>query len=233
LSLHSLENFFKPEVRSSGAAFVAKGKVSITRPSDLQIECYIRASTAFKVTLQANSMESDEIYTHCSCNHFQKGKLCKHIWSSILAAESQYPDFFETRTDLIQKSSTFPKAQPGDKTKPLASQKFLDFQVQMKEKQKTYRKAQYEKQKERVKAKRGFKESVPVAETFPPEIEAALNYLEQNGFSLRASLTKEAVTLATRKLSRIFHPDVGGSHAEITELNHHSRILNRFIERGS
>lgn len=232
MSLNSLETFFKPEVRSSGAAFVAKGKVSITRPSDLQIECYVRASSAFKVVLQSDSMDSTEISTQCSCSHFQKGKLCKHIWSSVLAAETEYPDFFETRTDLKQKSSDFLKGKVNS-SKASPSQKFLDFQLQMKERQKTYRKAQYDKQKERIKAKKGHKVASEVIESFSPEIEAALNYFEQNGFSLRSSLSKEAVSIATRKLSRIFHPDIGGSHAEITELNHHSRLLTRFIEPRS
>ncbi len=53
-------------------------------------------------------------------------------------------------------------------------------------------------------------------------------YFSENGFELRNSMTKENVSQAMKKLSRIFHPDKGGTHEEFTELNKNAEILTKF-----
>jgi hypothetical protein len=41
---------------------------------------------------------------------------------------------------------------------------------------------------------------------------------------------KDILAEAKRKLSRIFHPDKGGTHEESVELNQNCEILLRFIK---
>ena len=74
------------------------------------------------------------------------------------------------------------------------------------------------------------KKSTSEISEFPSFVEDALKYFSDNGFELRGSMNAESINLAKKKLSRVFHPDVGGSHAEILELNKFTETLLKFTE---
>jgi len=226
MSVKIWEHFFKPEVRSSGRAFVTKGKVSQSRPSDTEIQTYVRASTSLKVTCKSESVESKTVTVDCTCPQLKKGQFCKHIWAALLMIEEENSDFLDSKTELEKKSLTALEST----TKPKPSQTQMDSQAAYKLKQADYRKQQYQKQKQLAKDRKQAKKNIANSPEFPPAVELALKFFLDNGFPLRESLSKESVGLANKKLARIFHPDVGGSHSEILELNKFAEILTKFAK---
>lgn len=238
MSLQSWEHFFKPEVRSSGRTLFSQGKVSINQPSDTEVAAFIRVTPPLKVSLKTKSIDSDTVFADCNCPAGKKDLLCKHIWATLLATEEKNPDFFEDKTEIekmesILKETTFkvkPTAQSQAWEEKQASFKAKQdaYKEQQKEKQSLYRKIQYQKQKLR-KNELKNKKDLPEQPEFPREVEKALNYFSQNGFELRETMNKDIIGSAKKKLARIFHPDLGGSHEEILELNKQTDILMGFI----
>ncbi len=240
MSVQNWEHFFKPEVRSSGRTLFSQGKVSLQQPSDTEIVAFIRISSPLKVSLKTKSIESSTVFADCNCPAGKKDLFCKHIWAALLATEEKNPDFFEDKTE-IEKMESYLKATTF-KPKPTAqSQAYEDKQAafkekqtaykeQQKEKQSLYRKIQYQKQKLRQKSFKN-KKSMPEPNEFPSTVEKALDYFSQNGFELRESMNKDLISAAKKKLARIFHPDLGGSHEEILDLNKYSDILMVFVKK--
>lgn len=220
----SFENDFKPEVRSAGQAFIKKDKVALQQPSDTEIISYVRGSTNYKVILKTPLVESDTVFASCTCSLFAKGQNCKHLWAALVVAQEKKPDFFEEKA-LLEHSGP-------DAISQNSAPEFMGQQARQdafKERQRDYQKLQYQKQKLRLKQMKLAKENTETEdELFPPPIETALKYFSENGFELRNSMTKENVSQAMKKLSRIFHPDKGGTHEEFTELNKNAEILTKF-----
>ncbi len=221
MSIQIWEHFFKPEVRSSGRSLVNQGKVLPTRLSDTEIQSYVRVSSAAKVILKSPSIDSKTVLANCTCPLSKKGQFCKHIWAALLVIEQKYPDFLEDKVELEQGSS------------PLAEKKSFS-QEAYKLKQADYRKEQYQIQKQRIKDKKtsmkGSQRNSPSELKFPPGVELAIKYFSQNGFDLKSSLNAENIGFAKKKLSRVFHPDVGGSHEEIQELNKFAEVLIKYAK---
>lgn len=229
MSVQIWEHFFKPEVRSSGRTLFSQGKTSVAQPSDTEVIVFIRVSSPLKVVLKSKSVSSNTLTVDCNCPAGKKGLLCKHIWAGLLATEQKNPDFFDSKTE-IQKAEAVAKSSATEKSKPTAqSQAREAAQEAYKEKQTLYRKIQYQKQKLRQKQYKLKKEQTEEV-SFPREVEKALKYFSQNGFELRDSLSLENVGTAKKKLARIFHPDLGGSHEEIQELNKYSDVLTNYTQ---
>lgn len=222
MSLENWESYFKAEVRNAGQSYVVKGKVSLMHPSDTQLQAYVRASTAFKVFLKSPSIDSPLLEASCTCPQFRKGQLCKHIWATLIVATDKNLDFLNSKEHL--QISPSPMETANARSAP--TQKQLDSQAAYKTKQADYRKKQYQLQKERAqsfKKQKSSKQHPPPV--FPQAVASALKYFAENGFDLQENLNTDAVLLARKKLSRIFHPDLGGSHDEIVTLNHNTEIL--------
>ena len=228
MSVQSWEHFFKPEVRSSGQLLLKKDKVSLSQPSDTEIQSYVRASPSFKVVFKSASVESETLTVNCSCPASTKGQFCKHIWAVLLMIEDKKPDFLESKTEIQMRSQAADEATVLEKPKQTEAQ--ANSQAAYKLKQTDYRKQQYQKQKLRQKEKKNAGKKKTYAPEFPPDVEEALKYFLDNGFPLRDSLTQEAVSLAKKKLARVFHPDIGGSHVEILDLNKFTDILIKYTK---
>lgn len=210
----SLEHFFKPEVRNGAAEFIRKNAVVISVGSDTLIEGYVKGSTAIKVSLKAETIEADTFYADCSCPSSKKGQLCKHIWAMLLWTETKYPDFLSSKQNIEKKST-------ADNPKASA----------FKAKQDDYKKQQYQKQKLRNKSIKDQKKKSklqPARPEYPEDVEKALQFFEQNGFPLQIPFDEETLKNAKKKLSRVFHPDIGGSHQESVDLNVNYDVLIRF-----
>lgn len=229
MSVQIWEHFFKPEVRSSGRTLFSQGKTSVAQPSDTEVIVFIRVSSPLKVVLKSKSVSSNTLTVDCNCPAGKKGLFCKHIWAGLLATDQKNPDFFDSKTE-IQKAEAVAKIAAAEKPKPTAqSQAREAAQEAYKEKQTLYRKIQYQKQKLRQKQYKLKKEQAEEV-SFPRDVEKALQYFSQNGFELRDSLNLENVGMAKKKLARIFHPDLGGSHEEIQELNKYSDVLTNYTQ---
>lgn len=220
------EEHFKPEARSKGQTLFEKEKVSLPRPSDTEVQLFVRDSSGFRVTFKSSAIQDPELLVLCTCPKFKKGQLCKHIWASILSVRQNSPDFLSSKTELVvqlpmegERSSS-----PSSKDLPRAAQEA------QKQKQSEYRKQQYQRQKMWKKERKFGKEEAPSPSVYPPQIHEALKYFDDNGFSLSEDLSKESLGIAKKQLARIFHPDRGGNHSEILELNHFSQILESYIK---
>ncbi len=245
--LEMWEHFFKPEVRSAGRRYFNEGKVSSSQPSDTEILSYIKASTSFKVSLKSPSVESEIINVDCTCPASRKGQFCKHIWAAFMKVEQDHPDFLESKSE-IQKhtqdsesaNSSFQKKRAENTYRPQPrplSQAQIDSQAAYKVKQAAYRKEQYQRKKEFLKSKKQANKKSTKTEKpeLPSAVTNALNFFSENGFPMETPFTVEDIRLAKKKLSQVFHPDIGGSHHEILELNKNFEVLIRFVqsENGS
>ncbi|MCC6137648.1 MAG: SWIM zinc finger family protein, partial [Bdellovibrionaceae bacterium] len=221
------EHFFKPEVRNSGRALAAKELVRLGRASDTELVSYVRSTSNIKVTFKSDSIDSSSISVTCTCPLGQKGQFCKHMWAVLSTIVEKNPDFLFNKTELSTPSGT----TIASKEKPKISQAHADKQEAYKLKQADYRKQQYQLQKQRLQSlKKSSKTKVPTKAEFPEAVEAALHYFTENGFPLQNSMDEESISTARKKLARIFHPDRGGSHDEIVELNQHTDVLIKFSD---
>lgn len=217
-------NLFKPELKSSGRKLVADDKVRISNHSDILIEAYIRVSPPLKVRLTADDVASTSITAECNCPVAQKSRFCKHIWATLVATENQHPDFLIAKISIeknvisVDFSEAIPAATYAETAKVKASE---------------YRKEQYQKLKNREKDRKRDRKGLETAlssSAYTPEIEAALAYFALNGFPMPAGPSPEILSEAKRTLSRVFHPDKGGSHEESVELNQYCEILQGFFQ---
>jgi uncharacterized Zn finger protein len=232
------ENFFKPEVRASGRRLVDQEKVSISSGTDTDVQAFVRNVPSIRVRLSAENISSESFTARCSCPSAKKGQFCKHVWAVLLCAGERYPDFLSAKR-MIEKPDPLWDGPPEseDPSRTAARARAEQQRREMSEKQKAraadYRKEQYRKQKERVKAQKGGRNARVAASfernVFSPEVEGALAYFSENGFPMPAGPDEEILSEAKRKLSRVFHPDKGGSHQEIVELNRNWELLLRLL----
>lgn len=209
------EQFFKPEIRNLGQRIYLQKSIKASSLSDVEIQAYVRGSSNLKVSLKSPAINSHLIIAACSCPGFNKGQFCKHIWGCLLQVAESFPDFLDEKSE-IQKVAKV----RNDKKEIL------------KKKQNDYRKDQYQKQKQRIKDKKLKSASVSQI-SLPPEVEKAFDYFHQNGFAFDSSSTVESLQLAKKKLARVFHPDIGGTHQEIVQLNNNSEIVLQFLIKNS
>jgi hypothetical protein len=215
----NLGNYFKSEVKASGRKLFAEEKISITGGSDTTILVYVKATPPLKVRLESEGVASKSFTADCACPMGKKAQFCKHVWGALLATEEKFPDFIAAKSSIEKASAHADDAVPdryAETAKARASE---------------YRKAQYQKQKADLKARKGATErkSAAAGRSFPDEVTEALRYFDGNGFPMEAGPDEAVLAEAKRKLSRVFHPDKGGTHAEITELNRNCEILERFL----
>lgn len=208
------ESFFKPETRKSGSDYFLKNSVVLSSKTDTHIQGYVKGSTSCRVSFSTDSISSESFSADCSCPTSAKGQLCKHMWSVLLSVEKNYPDFLTSKISVEKVTKLDPK------------------QSAFKEKQNDYRKLQYEKQKLRAKkikiekSKQKFMNDEP---EFPTFVESALAFFSENGFPFERPIQEEDLNNARKKLARVFHPDIGGSHEETVVLNKNHEILMRFF----
>lgn len=224
------EHFFKPEVRSQGDLLFEKGAVAVANASDSQVNAYVRTSSSAKVALTSESIASEQFSADCNCTSSKKGQLCKHIWATIRKVEESHPDFFDSKTDIVKGTAAAVSAQANVREPtPEQVERKQSFQA----KQAEYRKSQYQAQKERMKerkqaakvGKSGKASRHDVAPSYEPEVQAAIDYFNQNGFPLESISTLDGLRQARKILSAIFHPDKGGTHEEMLTLNENFEVI--------
>ncbi|MBC7387431.1 MAG: SWIM zinc finger family protein [Cryobacterium sp.] len=215
------ESEFKAEVRSHGSQLVSKDKVSLSHGSDTEIGGFVKGTPPARVAFQAESIESSTFTASCSCPMNAKSSFCKHVWAVLVQAIAERPDFFSEKISIEKKNSSSPKEAETSRIQSEAKKRASD-----------YRKAQYQKQKSHSKAKKTG-ESVPseskLPSTTPDAVSEAIQYFKTNGFFLDEEVSESGLGEAKRKLSRVFHPDKGGTHEETVELNLHSETIQKFL----
>lgn len=211
------EHFFKFEAKRSGDNYFKDNAVVLSNKADTQIQGYIKGVAAGRVSLSSTSIESPTFLADCNCSTSSKGQLCKHIWAVLLSTEINYPDFLSSKNNIEKVSKP---ANPK--------------QDAYKEKQADYRKLQYQKQKlnaRKMKLEKSNKKFQEEAPRLPDNVEGALSFFKENGFTIEKPIQKEVLNNARKKLARVFHPDLGGSHEETVVLNENYDIIFNFINR--
>ena len=77
---------FSPTVRDRGKSYYWQGRVRIHHGSDSLVEALVRGSRKYEVSLD---YENGVLFTACNCDNFNPLSPCKHVWATLLAAESR------------------------------------------------------------------------------------------------------------------------------------------------
>jgi hypothetical protein len=194
--------FFKPETRHRGQKLIDAQMASTSAPSDTEVSGFVKG---YKVKLRSESITSSLIKAHCSCSK----KLCQHLWVVLQIALDKHPDFFNKKSDIEMDMKISAESA---------------FKNNLRDQQNAYRKIQYQKIKQKLKDQKVVKTQI-----YPAEVEKALKYFSENGFSFENPKDLEVIQASKKKLARVFHPDLGGSHDEIVQLNQNAEILIQYF----
>jgi len=76
---------FQPRIRDRGHAYFQSDSVTILSHSDTHVEARVQGGATYLVSL---TLRSNTLDIACTCPYFAKGEECKHIWATMLAADS-------------------------------------------------------------------------------------------------------------------------------------------------
>jgi hypothetical protein len=88
---------FRPQIRDRGHAYFRTNSVNILAHSDSHVEARVKGGATYLVRLTVSRASLD---VACTCPYFEKGEECKHVWATMLAADSHQ---YLSRVDLLPK----------------------------------------------------------------------------------------------------------------------------------
>jgi hypothetical protein len=89
---------FRPQIRDRGVAYFRSNAVQIISHSTAHVDARVKGSVNYLVRIRLGRMTLD---VACTCPYFEKGEECKHIWATMLAADShQYLNSVDLRPRL-------------------------------------------------------------------------------------------------------------------------------------
>src|SRR5436190_8265935 len=77
---------FTAKIRGRGFAYFHANKVEILEHSESHVDAKVRGSQDYLVRLTLGRVSLD---VACTCPYFEDGESCKHIWATMLAADSR------------------------------------------------------------------------------------------------------------------------------------------------
>src|ERR1041384_1168135 len=77
---------FNPKIRDRGHGYFRSGAVKILKHSDSHVLAQVKGNFDYFVELQLTLNSLD---VACTCPYFADGEDCKHIWATMLAADSK------------------------------------------------------------------------------------------------------------------------------------------------
>src|SRR6185295_18936527 len=77
---------FDPRVRDRGVAYSRNGSVEILKHSDSHIEARVKGTRPYLVKL---TISQNWFHVACTCPYFDENEECKHLWATILTADSR------------------------------------------------------------------------------------------------------------------------------------------------
>ena len=78
-------NVFKPKIRDRGHAYFRSNTVEIIDYSESHIEALVQGTDDYRVRLK---LTRSALRVACTCPYFAEGENCKHLWATMLAADS-------------------------------------------------------------------------------------------------------------------------------------------------
>ena len=91
-----LERYFQKNTREKGKDYFLDGVVRIDEASADYVRSKVRGDRLYTVTI---GIEADNLVGSCTCPHYDQGFACKHLWATILAAESE--DTLRSARDIV------------------------------------------------------------------------------------------------------------------------------------
>src|SRR2546427_5808286 len=86
--IHALEQFVPTGSLSKGRNYFRSGAVQIEKASEDRLEATVKGGGWYSVVLYLD-MGEETVVASCTCPHYEDINLCKHIWATVLAAESK------------------------------------------------------------------------------------------------------------------------------------------------
>src|ERR1044071_4184929 len=77
---------FDPKIRDRGFAYFRGGAVKILEHSEVHVRAQVKGTHDYFVEL---SLGLNSLDVACTCPYFYDGEDCKHIWATMLAADSK------------------------------------------------------------------------------------------------------------------------------------------------
>jgi hypothetical protein len=88
---------FRPKIRDRGHAYFRSNRVKILNHSDSHVEARVSGGSNYRVKLTLGRTTLD---VACTCPYFDRGEECKHVWATMLAADSHQ---YLSAVDLLPK----------------------------------------------------------------------------------------------------------------------------------
>jgi hypothetical protein len=208
-----LSSFFGSQERTKGADLARKDLIVISSASDTDVRAFVKGSSPGRVTLTADSVAAPTLSTACTCPQSRNGSLCKHIWGVLLKLEETGADFLEGKVEIAAPSTVISPTEQNRQAK-----------------QEEYRNEQKQRLKARnkeIRLQKKLKEHGPRF-AYPARVQESLAFFAAHDFAL-TDLDMASLINARKLLSRVFHPDKGGTHQEILQLNAHFKILEDYL----
>ena len=85
-ALQAIQSDFSRKTRESGEDYYRRGVVEIIDSQPNRVLARVQGSRLYDVNV---GWSGSEYSYFCTCPHYEEhGELCKHIWATLLAAES-------------------------------------------------------------------------------------------------------------------------------------------------
>ncbi len=104
-----LSSNFDSEVRARGASYYRLGAVRIKRGNATGVAAGVRGSRVYDVEIAWNGRR---LSLFCDCPYYEDVGACKHIWATILAADSQ--NYFTAITRISPRDVSFDETSRQD-----------------------------------------------------------------------------------------------------------------------
>src|SRR5215467_1343642 len=83
--LHRLRSMVPRGVQSRGSRYFTNRSVFIQESSPTEVHARVQGSQLYSVNIQ---LDHQSIVVDCDCPYFEGRGTCKHIWATLVAAES-------------------------------------------------------------------------------------------------------------------------------------------------
>ena len=84
---HELEQFVPTGSLKKGRSYFQSRAVLIHETSASRVEATIKRGGAYSVVIETH--EDETIVVSCTCSYYDDSNICKHIWATLLEAESK------------------------------------------------------------------------------------------------------------------------------------------------
>ena len=86
--IHNLEDSIHPASIHKGQKYFRSGRVRLNKGSADHVEATVHGTDAYEVEIYLD-VPMETVVAGCTCPYYDEFNICKHIWATLLAAESR------------------------------------------------------------------------------------------------------------------------------------------------